>query len=344
MAFDVTKKEKLASLAFLELPLCDLHIHVGASVAPHIMWSIAHQQGLRLPVRTYWEFLDLITVSDKVSSVEDYLEILHRWTEKIQSSPSAMERCVYEIISKEYRGSNVTRIELRFNPMKRNLGGERDLDHIIHAALRGLDQAIMEYGCEAGLILCMAREFSYGLNEIIVEKAMRYRDRGVVAIDIAGPEKDPLEKDPILLERYAVLFERARRAGLGITMHTGETEQTGPEGVIAAVSALRPDRIGHGIQAARSEGAMKLLAETGTVLEVCPSSNLWCRTAGGVEDVRSILQRFREHGVRFSIATDGTYLLKTDLMNEYKLLHEAGVLDEAGLNQSVRTAWDASFL
>jgi len=192
MAFDVTKREKRTSLSFLKLPLCELHVHVGASVAPHVMWSIAHQQGLRLPVNGYWEFNDLITVSDdKVHSVEDYLDILHRWTEKIQSSPAAMERCTYEIISKEYRGADVTRIELRFNPMKRNLGGERDLDHIIHAAIRGMDQAVLEYSCDAGLIFCLAREFSFALNEVIVQKAIKYRDRGVVGIDLAGSEADP---------------------------------------------------------------------------------------------------------------------------------------------------------
>ena len=30
--------------------LTDLHIHVGGAVAPHILWSIAHQQGFKLPV------------------------------------------------------------------------------------------------------------------------------------------------------------------------------------------------------------------------------------------------------------------------------------------------------
>ena len=64
-------------------PLCDLHIHVGASVAPHIMWSIAHEQGLKLPVKDYWEFVDLITVNpNRVQSLQDYLRILHEWTEK----------------------------------------------------------------------------------------------------------------------------------------------------------------------------------------------------------------------------------------------------------------------
>ncbi len=106
--------------------------------------------------------------------------MLHQWTEKIQSSPQAMERSVYEVIGKEYRSSRVSLIELRFNPMKRNVGGERDLDHIVHAALRGMDRAVLEYGVRAGLIFCLAREFPHELNEILVEKAIKYRRRGVV--------------------------------------------------------------------------------------------------------------------------------------------------------------------
>src|SRR5215204_5891165 len=154
------------------IELGDLHIHVGAAVAPHILWSIAHEQGFKLPVSTYWEFRDLVTASpDKVNSQNDYLDILHRWTEKIQSSPAAIERSVYEVIGKEFRSSNVTLMELRFNPMKRNLGGERDLDYIIAAALRGMDRACLDYGIKAGLIFCLAREFDYSLNEIIVKKA-----------------------------------------------------------------------------------------------------------------------------------------------------------------------------
>ncbi len=166
------------------LELCDLHIHVGGAVAPHVLWSIAHEQGFKLPVSTYWEFRDLVTAKpENIASLDDYLAILHHWTEKIQSSPAAIERSVYEIIGKEFRSSGVSLIELRFNPMKRNLGGERDLDHIIHAALRGMDRACLEYGVRAGLIFCLAREFTLELNEIIVKKAVevprprRGRDR-----------------------------------------------------------------------------------------------------------------------------------------------------------------------
>ena len=68
--------------------LIDLHIHVGGSVAPHILWSIAHQQGFKLPFKSYWEFRELITAKpEAVKSLDDYLAILHQWTEKIQIQP-----------------------------------------------------------------------------------------------------------------------------------------------------------------------------------------------------------------------------------------------------------------
>src|SRR5215212_10049296 len=196
------------------LELADLHIHVGAAVAPHILWSIAHDQGFKLPVHTYWEFRDLVTAkAENVSSLNDYLAILHHWTEKIQSSPAAVERSIYEIIGKEFRSSRVTLLELRFNPMKRNLGGERDLDHIIHAALRGMDRGSLEYGTKVGLIFCLAREFPLELNEILVKKAIRYRSRGVVGIDLAGSERDAVELGSEV-DAYEDLFARARAAGL----------------------------------------------------------------------------------------------------------------------------------
>src|SRR5919204_466203 len=118
--------------------LGDLHIHVGGAVAPHILWSIAHEQGFKLPVQTYWEFCDLVSASPlKVASQDDYLAILHQWTEKIQSSPAAIER-----------GSEV--------------------------------------------------------------------------------------------EDYAELFDRARAAGLGVTVHTGETPTTGPTGMLVVMDKWRP--------------------------------------------------------------------------------------------------------
>ena len=325
--------------------LVDLHIHVGGAVAPHVLWSIAHEQGFKLPVADYWEFKELVSARPgKVRSLEEYLAVLHTWTEKIQSSPQAMERSVHEIIGKEYRSSRVSLIELRFNPMKRNVGGERDLDHIIHAALRGMDRAVLEYGVRAGLIFCLAREFEPRLNEIIVEKAVKYRRRGVVGIDLAGTERHALELDRQEVARYRELYRVARAAGLKTTVHTGETAGTGAEGVRAVVEQLEPQRIGHGIRAAQDPRVMDLLRERGVVLEICPSSNLATRAVESLEELGRILDTFWQRGVKFTINTDGPYLLDTSMRGELRLLREHRVLAEERIEQALRWAREASFV
>jgi len=325
--------------------LIDLHIHVGGSVAPHILWSIAHQQGFKLPVKNYFEFVELITSRPgKVGSLDDYLKILHTWTEKIQSSPSAIERSVYEIIGKEYRGSRVTQMELRFNPMKRNLNSELDVDHIIHAALRGMERATLEYGVKIGLIFCLAREFDHSLNSILVEKAIKYRSRGVYGIDLAGTETNALELRDEVLPQYEDLFERARKGGLKSTVHTGETRGTGAEGVIAVVERLRPNRIGHGIRAAYDEAAMKVLRERDVVLELCPTSNLHTNAVENLEEFRHIVRTFWDRKVKITINTDGPYLLETDMRNEVDLMEKNGILSAAEIDQTLAWARQYSFI
>jgi adenosine deaminase len=278
-----------------------------------------------------------------VKNLEDYLKIMHTWTEKIQSSPMAIERSVYEVIGKEYRGSRVNWMELRFNPMKRNLNSELDLDHIIHAALRGMDRAMLEYGVRAGLIFCLAREFDHKANSIIIEKAIRYRNRGVVGIDLAGTEAQALELKPDIVAGYQDLFDRARKAGLRCTAHTGETRGTGAEGVIAVVEKLRPQRIGHGIRAAYDE-AMTLLRERDVVLEICPTSNLHTKAVEGVAELTHIIRTFWDRGVKITLNTDGPYLLDTDMRREVELVERNEILTQEQVDQTLTWARQYSFL
>src|SRR4249919_492893 len=203
-----------------EQGLAELHTHLGGSVATDIMWSLGHEQGLALPTRDYWEFDRLVTVSDPRGVPNlDALDQIYHWTELIQSSPMAVEVSVHAAIGGAYRSQQITTLELRFNPMKRNRGGERDLDHIILAAIRGLDRAGLEYPqVRAGLILMMDRTFDHRQNEVIVEKALGWASRGIVGIDIAGPR--PGGRYPYA--ELAPLFEEARANGLGVTIHVGE--------------------------------------------------------------------------------------------------------------------------
>ncbi|MEP7380016.1 MAG: amidohydrolase family protein [Chloroflexota bacterium] len=319
------------------VPLTELHSHLGGAVAPAIMWGIAHSQGIRLPTKDYWAFRKLITVSARRGrSFDGYLALFH-WTELIQSSPLAVERSVYEVIGGAYRKNNITTMELRFNPMKRNRGGEQDLDHIISAAIRGMDRAVLEYPVAPGLIFCLDRTFPYNLNEIIAEKAIAYRGKGVVGVDIAGPESADFRPSD-----YKRLFERVRRKGLGVTVHTGEA---GPWSEIAQViEQLEPTRIGHGVKAARDKRTMAMIRERGITLEVCPTSNLNTRVVSGWDEFRDIFDKFRANGVRYTINTDGPEMLRTYMRDELATLGRLNILSVEEQEQVVQWAREASFV
>src|SRR3989442_13616 len=324
--------------------LAELHTHLGGSVASDTMWSLAHEQGIALPVKDYWEFDRLVTVSDPRGVANlDALDAIYRWTELIQSSPLAVERSVDGAIGGAYRSQGITTLELRFNPMKRNRGGERDLDHIILAAVRGLDLAELEYPqVVAGLILMMDRTFSEAQNAVIVEKAIRWASRGIVGVDIAGPRPRG--------ERYpyrdlAPLVEEARSAGLGVTIHVGEEGgDYGVEEIGEVVETLRPDRIGHGILAAREPALMAQLRELGIVLEICPTSNLLTKALPDENAVRDTFRAFVDAGVRFTIATDGPEMMRTHLRDELDLLLRIGALDEDELRDANARGHEASFV
>ncbi len=323
--------------------LAELHTHLGGSVASDILWSLAHEQGIALPVKDYWEFDRLVTVSDP-RGVEnlDALDAIYHWTELIQSSPLAVERSVHGAIGGAYRSQGITTLELRFNPMKRNRGGERDLDHIILAAVRGLDRASLEYPqVRAGLILMMDRTFDARQNTVIVEKAIAWAQRGIVGVDIAGPRPGGARYD---YTRIQPMVETARAAGLGITIHVGEEGATGAEEIGEVVEHLRPDRIGHGILAAHDPGLMRLLHDAGTVLEICPTSNLLTKALPDEDAVRTTFRAFVEHGVAFTIATDGPEMMRTHLRDELDLLERLGALDADELREANARGHAASFI
>jgi adenosine deaminase len=194
--------------------------------------------------------------------------------------------------------------------MKRNRGGERDLDHIILAAIRGLDVARLEYPqVRAGLILMMDRTFDDHQNSVIVEKALHWAPRGIVGIDIAGPRPGGTRYD---YRQVAPMVDEARNGGLGITIHVGEEGgELGREEIGEVIETLRPDRIGHGILAAGDKELMAALREREIVLEICPTSNLLTKALPDEDAVRDTFRTFSEQVVAFTIPTDGPEMMQT---------------------------------
>lgn len=316
----------------------ELHFHLGQSVEPHILWSIAHEQGIKLPSKDYWEFHNLITLSKKEQVTwKDYHELFH-WTELIQSSPVAMERTVYEVVTGAYRASNLTLLEPSFNPMFRNRGGERDLDQIILAALHGMEKALVEFpNIRAGLILLLDRRLSVEVNQIILKKAIKYRSRGVVGIDIAGPKGTNFKYDD-----YAPLYKLAQKKGLKTTVHTGEDGDV--EEMEHVLKVLPLDRINHGFRAYTKPSLMKKIVKSDLTLCMCPTSNM---KVGFIKDgphLKEVIRTLYDSGVKFSINTDNPAMLRTTVPQEIDLLRQHDILNEKEIAQVTKWAFDATFV
>ncbi len=320
-------EHQITSSSFPSFPLAELHAHLGSSINPSVYWRIAQTQGFKLPKNDYHEFIEYITLStEKRMTLKEYLDaIYHPVLDKLSSGTYAVETAVYEIMSGAYR-NNITLIELRTNPMRHNNEGQHDLDHIIMAALRGMERALLEYkDLSAGIIFCLAREFSFEKNEIIVEKAIKYQRRGIVGIDFAGAGTDGFHyKD------YAALVKKAKDAGLKVTAHSGETNDAND--MWDVLEHIAPKRIGHGIKAAYDKKLMQELVKRDIVLEVCPMSNLATKAVENIDEMQFILRTFVENKIQFSINTDWPETIKNaHLWRQFAFLKENNILSEEEL-------------
>ncbi len=316
----------------------ELHFHLGQSVEPHILWAIAHEQGIKLPSKDYWEFNDLVRLNKETITWEDYHKLFHL-TELIQSSPVAMERTVYEVITGAYRVSNITLQEPGFNPFNRNRAGERDLDTIILAALRGMERALVEFPVlQAGLIIMLDRRQSKEVNTIAVHKAIKYRTRGIVGIDIAGPRGE----EPFDYADYTELYAEARDAGLKTTVHTGEDGTA--EEMAYVLKHLPLDRLNHGFKAYTDTALMAEVVKRNLCLCICPTSSLSVKFFENPAHMKVILRTLLEHGVKFCINTDNPSMLRTTMRKEVQLMREYAILSEEEIDRTMEWAREATFI
>jgi len=331
----------MTDLSFLDdIGLTELHTHLGFSVSPTMLWELAHDQGLKLPTKDYWHFERLVTIYE-TKEYEEYLK-LYDLTEKIQSSPEALFTAIQTAISGAYRKNNITKLELRFNPILRARGGERDLDHLIVFTLQGMERAMLKYPVAAGIILMMDRRFTEEENAAIVKKAIKYKNRGVVGIDLAGPIQLNEQSKTFKPKQIAHLIKDAKTAGLGVTIHTGEA--TNVDEMWEVIEELSPNRIGHGIACVNDPKLMKHVSGHHIVLETCPTSNLHTKLIADFDHMRQIYQTLKNHHVPFTINTDGPEMHRISLRGEYELLLKNNILTKEDLLKANDIATKASFI
>jgi adenosine deaminase len=311
----------------------DLHIHLGGAVPSAVLWEILCDNGLRTGYSDFTTFHESLTATtDEVKSLDDFLNRYFQVTEEIQSSPSAASVSSYQVVAKAHRRAKVSGLELRFNPYKRVRGGLHTMDAIILAVMQGLERASLHYGVTTGIILSLGRDLPLDANWQIIEAAIKWRSRGsingangVVGIDMAGPESGRREYDREWLAETARMMDKARAAGLRITYHVGESEGTGPEAILRVLEAIHPDRIGHGIELRKAEGALRdtltaLLRHTRTCLEICPTVNRVTQVIPDFTSLATFVLGLARENIPFCICTDNPYLVHTNLREEHDIL------------------------
>jgi adenosine deaminase len=310
----------------LDEPLAELHAHLGGGVDAATMWELAHEQGIKLPFEDYWAFARAASVGAGVSGL-DGLNAIYHLTELIQSSPEGVYRAVHKMLAGAYRSQRITTHEVR-----------------VHAA----DRAMLEYPIQASVTLMMDRCFTPELNAAVVDKAVRFAGRGVVAIDIGGP-RPAGSALPFDYSGLAPLLARAQAAGLGVTFHAGEEGVNAPDPSpylteLAQVVDLGVDRIGHGIIAAYDPHLAERIAERGIVLEVCPTSNVKTGAVRSEQQIAEIVYALRAAGVEVVIATDGPEMIGTRLRAEYAMLVRLGAITRDQARQINTRAHEVSFV
>jgi adenosine deaminase len=144
------------------------------------------------------------------------------------------------------------------------------------------------------------------------------------------------------MKSHTPLFWRAKEAGLGVTLHCGETGDA--DELRYVVKKIAPHRIGHGIIAARDPKLMEGIAAAGITLELCPTSNLKNSMVRSARELKSIIRKLVDRGVSITVNTDGPELYHTNVYKEEQFLIGIGALSEKEIAQCNRRAFKASFL
>jgi adenosine deaminase len=297
-------------------PKVVLHDHLDGGLRPQTLVELAGECGYRdLPSTEPAELAAAIRAEAAQGSLPAYLETF-RHTLAVLQTEDALTRMASEAAA-DLAADGVVYAEFRFAPAAHRQRG-LDLDRVIEAVLTGLHDHRRDI--ETGLICTSLRQFDQSLE--VVEAALRHRDDGVVAVDLAGPE----EGYPV--EHHAAAIALARRSGIGITLHAGEV--SGLQSIAGAVS-LGATRIGHGIRITEdldvaADGTASLgplatkLMENGITLEVCPSSNVHIGAVPSFAEhpITTLLRA----GLRVTVNTDNRLMSGVSVSGELAALVE----------------------
>lgn len=307
---NVDMKNRLREgLTIDDLPKIDLHRHLEGAIRPATLWEVANRNGISLPANSFEELLPYVQYRSGDERTLKYFLQKFNTTRLILNDPDILSRVTYEALE-DCKSSNSLYAEIRFNPTRMFMMGLSE-EKVRDGMWQGILQARESLHMECALICGIARDLSMDMAERVTEFAIAEAGRTFVAMDLFGDES--YSSDP-----FIPLLQRAKTAGLHITVHAGEAG--GSENVKKAIEELSAERIGHGVRVMQDEAVVALAREQGTYFEMCPTSNI---QTGAVEVLRlHPLRPLYQHGVKVGVHTDDPAVSNTTLNEEYRIAHE----------------------
>jgi adenosine deaminase len=317
------------------LPKAELHLHLDGSVRPSTVEELSRALGLLDPDAPAGAAMQRVRVTRRAGLIEalagfDLLLPLLR-------DPDRLARASRELVE-DLAADGVVYAELRFCP-KLLAGDGFGIDEVLAVAGAAVAEAEAATGMRARLIACMMGGVDPEWNRPVVEAAVRAAGAGVVAVDLAGPVEG---RSAAWVDAHARLFDRAREAGLAVTVHAGEAEP--PAAVRTALDRYGATRIGHATSLVADPDLLAEVVERGVTLEVCPRSNYWTRTP---EEMPSLADhpvgRLLAAGAKACLNTDDRSLFGNDLSSELAEVAAAQGLGDQELAALIANGFRGAF-
>jgi len=320
----------LTSEQLRRIPKAELHCHLDGSVRPETLLELGREYGVPMPRQSPDELRDYMLVSD-ARSLEDYLQRFEV-TVSVMQTADAIERIAYEL-GEDASSDGVRYIEVRNAPVL-NVRGRLSMAESIEAQIRGLERAEREFGVICRSIVCSLRQLTPEASMEMARLAVAYRDRGVVAFDLAGGEAG------FPASAHEAAFAYARSNNLAVTVHAGEGD--GAASVFEAVHACGADRIGHATRLIEDPALTQYVNDRRIGLEICLTSNVQTHAASSYE--MHPLREYFNRGMNVSLNTDNRLMSGTTLTDEFMFAARHLDFDIDELGTLALNSFESAFL
>lgn len=291
-----------------QLPKAELHCHLDGSVRVETILELAQRQKVSLPANDVQGLRSKLVVGQECRSLEDYLKAFEV-TLSVMQDEESLERIAYELVA-DAADENIRYLEVRYSPILHTRNGLR-LTRIVDAVNEGLRRGEREFGIETGVIICGMRNINPDVSYQLAELAVAYKNRGVVAFDLAGAETDYPAKN------HREAFFLILKNNINCTLHAGESY--GPDSIHQAIHYCGAHRIGHGTRLKEDGDLLNYVNDHRIPLEICLTSNVQTRAARSFED--HPLRFYYDYGLRTTINTDNRLMSDTTVSRELYRAH-----------------------